>query len=269
MAPPPKPLEVFERYEMKFLLDEKQYEQVKDVFLQHMIEDRYSIKCGGFYPIRNIYYDTSDDLLIRRSIQKPLYKEKLRLRSYGRPNAESMTFIEIKKKYEGLVSKRRIVLPLSQAEKYLEDGSHPEEHVNRQILKELDYFRKVYPLVPKVYLSYNRKALAGKEDPEFRVTFDRDITARREELSLDTENTGRLILPDGIYLMEVKISDAMPLWAARTLADAGVHQTSISKYGTEYMTDIEGKTLGEVIPDFFAGAKNKTPNAVRSFFNKK
>lgn len=252
MSKSKKPIEVFERYEMKYLMNTRQYEGVLNSLLQYMDVDDYSKKTG-FYPICNIYYDTDDDRLIRTSIQKPFYKEKMRLRSYGNlPDKDSQSFLEIKKKYNKLVSKRRIVLKLGEAEKYMEDGTHPEfTKVNMQILKEMDYFRKIYAMKPKLYLSYNRKALAGKEDKEFRVTFDRDITVRREDLRLDSDNKGRQLLPEGVWLMEIKVLNSMPLWCSKILAENDVVPTSFSKYGTEYMTDILGKELADVIPDFF------------------
>lgn len=251
MSKDKKPLEVFERYEMKYLLNNTQYENVLNALLQYMNVDSYSKKTG-FYPICNIYYDTDDNQLIRTSIAKPFYKEKLRLRSYGNlPDKDSMSFLEIKKKYDKLVSKRRIVLKLGEAEEYMENGTHPESKVNPQILKEMDYCRSIYPMKPKLYLSYNRKALAGKEDPEFRVTFDKDITVRRTDLRLDSDNSGKRLLPDGVWLMEIKVLNSMPLWCSKILSDNGVMPTSFSKYGTEYMMDIGGKTLEEIIPDYF------------------
>lgn len=247
-----KVVEVFERYEMKYLMTTAQYEAVLHDLLQYMDVDAYSQKTG-FYPICNIYYDTPDNLLIRQSIAKPFYKEKMRLRSYGNlADKSNQSFLEIKKKYDKLVSKRRIVLSLGEAETYMATGEHPtQSRVNGQILREMDYFRQIYPMLPKLYLSYNRKALAGKEDPEFRVTFDRDITVRREDLRLDSDNAGRQLLPDGVWLMEIKVLDAMPLWCARILSKYDVMPTSFSKYGTEYMMDLGGQTLEDIVPDFF------------------
>jgi hypothetical protein len=240
MAKKGQTIEVFERYEMKYMLDDAQYEQVLSALLTYMNVDSYSAKTG-FYPICNIYYDTPTDALIRTSLEKPVYKEKLRLRSYGNPkDMDTPVFLEIKKKYDHLVTKRRIVLKLSDAYRYMDDGTAPEDYwVNSQILREMDYFRSVYDLSPKLYLSYQRKALAGKEDPEFRVTFDTDIRVRRDNVGLEQGNEGRQLLPPGKWLMEIKVLDAMPLWCTRILSGAGVYSTSFSKYGTEYQQYVQ------------------------------
>lgn len=235
MAMSGRPIEVFERYELKYMLDEEQYQYILNALLEYMDVDLYSQKTG-FYSICNIYYDTPTDELIRRSIEKPIYKEKMRLRSYGTPqDMDTRVFLEIKKKYEHLVSKRRIVLKLSDAYRYMEDGKLPENcQVNPQIISEMDYMRNVYELLPKVYLSYQRKALAGKYDPDFRVTFDKDILSRRENVLLEQGDYGKSLLETGKYLMEIKVLNAMPLWCARILSEAKAFPTSFSKYGTEY-----------------------------------
>lgn len=230
-----KPIEVFERYEMKYLLDNAQYEHVLAALLAYMDTDTYSERTG-FYSICNIYYDTQGDDLIRSSLEHPIYKEKVRLRSYGTPgNMDTPVFLEIKKKYDHLVSKRRVVLKLADAYRYMADGTAPHGYqVNTRILHELDYIRSIYDLKPKLYLSYQRKALAGKEDPAFRVTFDKDILVRRSDVLLEQGDYGDALLAPGTWLMEIKVQDAMPLWCSRILSGAGVYPTSFSKYGTEY-----------------------------------
>lgn len=235
MARKDKAIEVFERYEMKYILDAAQYEQVLEALLTYMNVDAYSEK-NGFYPICNIYYDTPTDELIRASLEKPIYKEKIRLRSYGTPkDMDTPVFLEIKKKYNRLVSKRRIVLKLSDAYRYMADGTVPDDYwINGQILREMDYVRSIYDLKPKLYLSYQRKALAGKEDPEFRITFDKDILVRRADVMLEQGDYGEQLLPSGIWLMEIKVLNAMPLWCTRILSEARVYPASFSKYGTEY-----------------------------------
>ena len=152
------------------------------------------------------------------------------------PNRKTKCFIEIKKKYKGLVSKRRIMAPLERADAYLagQDDLENVQSMNHQMLHEMDYFRSVYPVIPKLYLSYERKALFGKEDPEFRVTFDKNITVRRYDLELDKGVYGRVLMDD-CHLMEVKVLGAVPLWFARLLSKYSIFPTSFSKYGTEYI----------------------------------
>ncbi len=226
--------EVFRRYEKKYLLNTSQYEAILKEIAPYAQEDAFS-RSSGFYSIQNIYYDTLDDALIRTSLDKPVYKEKLRLRSYGTPILTDQVFLEIKKKYKSVVSKRRISLPLEEAYDYTLQGIRPrEEGINPQILKEMDFFLQTYPVVPKIYLSYERKAMAGVEDPQLRITFDRNITARRDHLRLELGSFGYPLLPEGSWLMEIKVLGAMPLWLSHILNKYLSFPTSFSKYGTEY-----------------------------------
>lgn len=227
-------IEIFNRREKKYMLDESTYLEMLERIGERMESDSYSRE-GGFYSICNIYYDTENDTLIRKSVDKPVYKEKLRLRTYGTPKSGSMAFIEIKKKYNDVVNKRRIVLPLWQAKAYLDEGARPDyEGVNAQILRELDYFTEFYKLMPKVCISYDRRAYFDREDEGFRVTFDTNIRSRRTGLSLETGPYGEPLLKPGQWLMEVKISDAMPRWFGSILSELKLYPVSFSKYGTEY-----------------------------------
>lgn len=223
---------VFNRYEKKYLLTWQQYEAIRQRLELYMEEDQY-----GLHTIRNIYYDTEDDELIRTSLEKPKYKEKFRVRCYGEPNAESDYFLEIKKKYKGIVNKRRIVMKPQEAKAYLENGEKPREQ--SQIFREVDYVWNHYQLIPKVYLAYDRIALFGKEDAEFRVTFDQNIRSRDFALTLEKDTETTKLLKDGYYLMEVKISNAMPLWFVKILTELEIRSTSFSKYGNVYRRNLE------------------------------
>ena len=223
---------VFNRYEKKYMLTRQQYEAIRQRMEPYMEKDQY-----GLHTIRNIYYDTEDDELIRTSLEKPKYKEKFRVRCYGEPNAESDYFLEIKKKYKGIVNKRRIVMKPQEAKAYLENGEKPREQ--SQIFREVDYVWNHYQLMPKVYLAYDRIALFGKEDAEFRVTFDQNIRSRDFDLLLEKDTETTKLLKDGYYLMEVKISNAMPLWFVKILTELEIHSTSFSKYGNVYRRNLE------------------------------
>lgn len=234
--------DTFRRYELKYLMNTETYEQLLHRLEEYMEVDDYS-KRTGFYLITNLYYDTPNDSLIRASISKPVYKEKLRVRSYGIPDEHGKVFLEIKKKYKRLVSKRRITLPAERAYAFLrnEDDLRDYPGIDMQKLREFEYFRSLYPLIPKVYLSYERKALYGKADPEFRVTFDKNITARRYDLTLEQGVYGEQLLPEDKWLMEVKVLGAAPLWFAKLLSELKIYPTSFSKYGTEYRRYVAGK----------------------------
>ncbi len=226
--------DVFERIETKFLLDEMQYRS-----LMKRLEGIAAIDSYGETSILNIYFDTPDYKLIERSLEKPVYKEKLRLRTYGIPKDDTNAFIEIKKKYKGVVYKRRITMPYADALSYLTDGKkHPKES---QISKEIDYFLGFYKgIKPAMAISYDRIAMAGIEDPDLRITFDTNIRWRTNNLSLKMGNRGNDILLPGQHLMELKIAGAMSVEMARLLDELNIRQTSFSKYGRGYIDYMYG-----------------------------
>lgn len=219
---------VFQRYEVKYLLDAHQYHSILETMARHMEPDAFP-RCH----IRNVYFDTPDHRLIRASLEKPVYKEKLRLRSYGPVSPQDSVFLELKKKYRSVVYKRRIALPLHQVEQVMAEGLPLP--VDSQIAREIDYVRHFYPhLAPAMYLSYRREAWREPGGGEFRVTFDHDLMAREDALSLSTPAFGTPLLEEGQYLMEVKAPGAIPLWMVHALTQLGVYKTSFSKYGTAY-----------------------------------
>lgn len=230
-------IRTFKRKEIKFLLTDEQYKTLIPVLEQYMRPDEYCID-GKEYGIYNIYYDTDDNYLIRQSLAKPYYKEKLRLRSYYSPAKPSdKVFLEIKKKVGGIVVKRRVTMTLEQATKYIETGEKPisNKYIQNQVFAELDAFLNKYKVTPKQYISYKRQAYFGKDDNNFRVTFDRNITTRRNDLRLSSNSYGWQIINTTQHLMEVKISQGIPLWLANAMAELGIFRTSFSKYGTGYM----------------------------------
>lgn len=220
---------IFKRYEIKYLLTKEQKVRIEAAMADEMTADTY-----GRSTICNIYYDTSDYLLARRSIEGPVYKEKLRLRSYGMPEPDSMVFVELKKKYQSVVYKRRISMKEDAAIRYLNGKEKAED---TQITREVDYFLKLYRnLQPKVVLSYEREAFYAKKDHEFRVTFDENILWRDYDLSLLCGVYGEPILQPGQALMEIKTGGAIPLWMVKLLNENQVYKTSFSKYGNAYKT---------------------------------
>ena len=219
---------VFRRYELKYLLTMAQKETVLKAMQSYMTLDKY-----GRTTIRNLYYDTDSYLLIRRSIEKPAYKEKLRIRSYSRVDGDSTAFVELKKKYKSVVYKRRISLPYASATAWLSREKHSDKHT--QIANEIDYFLDYYgSLHPTVFLSYEREAYYANDGSDFRVTFDDNILCRQDDLSLESEVYGTPILPEGKVLMEIKCSGGIPLWMTHVLSEEKIYKTSFSKYGTAY-----------------------------------
>lgn len=217
----------FERTEKKYLLTKAQYAALRAGIRSFMQAD-----CFGRYTICNIYYDTEDFSLIRSSIEKPIYKEKLRLRSYGVPDDDGKVFIEIKKKFDSVVYKRREILAAGTAADYLNNNIAPEKQ--SQILDEINWFLKSYQPQPAVFIAYDRLALAGLENPELRITFDTRLRWRSTELDLRCGDWGAPLLAEDRVLMEIKIPGAAPIWLSRLLSEVGAFPTSFSKYGLCY-----------------------------------
>ena len=219
---------VFKRYEIKYMIDQEQKERIIEALSFYMKPDQY-----GQSVVRNVYFDTDSYRLIRRSIEKPVYKEKLRIRSYEKAKPGSSVFVELKKKYDHVVYKRRISMTEKQAMKWLEGDSSYDKKC--QIAKEISYFRDYYEtLHPAVFLSYERESYRSKENQEFRVTFDEHVLCRQTNLSLEEDVWGEEILEKGKVLMEIKTAGGIPLWMTKLLTEEHIYKTSFSKYGTAY-----------------------------------
>lgn len=279
------PIEVFSRIEQKYLLTQTQVDLLLPILHQYMDSDKFNLD-GKTYPISNIYFDTPADELIIKSLEKPIYKEKLRLRSYGQAKLTDTVFFELKKKYDGVVYKRRTPLILSEAYAFIENGTLPQmvqklqipqnqknlqnaqvlqstqtpktmqntqllqnaqnsqnatffqdsqyPKINLQVFKEIQNLLERYPLIPKLFLSYDRLAFFCKNDSDFRLTLDKNIQSRRNDLRLESKIYGEQLLQDGQWLMEAKAFKAFPLWFVHFLSEHQITQTSFSKYGAEF-----------------------------------
>ena len=216
---------VFERAEKKYILSLLQREKLLKEAGDRLVRDRF-----GHSVILNLYFDTPDYRIVRQSLDKPVYKEKLRLRSYGVPSPESPVFLEVKKKFREVVYKRREAMPLSEVERYLESG---RIRSHSQIIHEIDWMFRCYPdLHPRAFISYERDAYCG--DGGLRMTFDEQILFRREDLDLRQGVYGEALLPEDCCILEIKTLGAMPLWLANALDHIQARPGSFSKYGTAY-----------------------------------
>lgn len=218
----------FKRYELKYKMNRQQKENILQSMNAYMKPDQY-----GRTTIRNIYYDTDTYRLIRRSLENPAYKEKLRVRSYCPANGDTPVFVELKKKYQHVVYKRRLVCPQAEVLKYFGSGNPLPDH--SQIGNEIRYFWQYYKtLHPAVFLSYEREAYYALDGSDLRVTFDENILYREKDLNLGSAVYGTPILEEGQTLMEIKTSGGIPLWMSRALTGNHLYKTSFSKYGTAY-----------------------------------
>lgn len=222
---------VFERYEKKYLITVGQKEALLGRIASQIVPDVYPT-----YTISNIYYDTDDYRLIRNSLEGPAYKEKLRMRSYGRVSANDTVFVELKKKYRGVVYKRRTDMPYAAACDFLRTGLVPDPQT--QIRREIGYFLTQTYVTPKAAISYDREAFCGIRDPELRITFDTNIHFDDKVFSLECLPGGPDILSPGTCLMEIKFLGVLPFRLAHTLSEYGIYPQSFSKYGYCYKTFI-------------------------------
>lgn len=222
---------VFKRYEIKYMINKDQMPKILAAMAPYMTQDRF-----GHATIRNIYFDTDDYILARHSIVKPDYKEKLRIRSYSKADEDSEVFVELKRKFDKVVYKRRVALTEKQAMDWT--CRRIDTGVNGQLGSEIDYFLDYYgycgELRPAVFLSYDREAFKMKDGSDFRVTFDSNILARDYDLSLGSDVCGSPVLDSDKVLMELKCSGGIPMWMTDILSQERIYKTSFSKYGRAY-----------------------------------
>ena len=219
----------FQRVEKKYLLTRQQYRMLRAALCDYIETDDYPKST-----ICNVYYDTPDYLLISRSLEKPVYKEKFRLRSYGVPEEDGKVFMEIKKKYDGVVYKRRVRTTELDAVNFMRGGPEPRVS-NQQIMNEIEWFCRAYrKLQPGMFLAYDRYAFRAKSDPDLRITFDWNIRFRTDHMELIFGDYGESLFDEDLCVMEIKIPGAAPMWLTQILSELKIYPTSFSKYGRCY-----------------------------------
>ena len=184
----------FRRVEQKYVLTEDEYHKLFNEIKQYIEKDKYYQST-----ICNIYFDNESDDLIVKSMEKPIYKEKVRIRSYNTPNVNDHVFLELKGKYKGVVFKRRVSIKLSELYNYIETGEIPNTS-NKQIMNEIDYIIRKYNLKPKIYLAYDRLSFYDKNDVNFRITFDSNLRSRNNNLKLELGDGGILYKTNKFYV---------------------------------------------------------------------
>ena len=221
------PIVVMKRYEIKYLLSAE-----KTAYLQERLKGHMQVDSFGLTSIASLYYDTPDYRLIRNSLEKPAYKEKLRLRSYGLATDESPVYLELKRKAFGVVYKRRVQSTIPQVERFFEHGV--DICTGGQINREIKTFRDYYgELMPTCLIIYDRTAYY-EPDGDLRLTIDSNPRYRMDDLTLEHSMDGISLLPEGWTILEVKVQDAIPLWLAEILSTGKIYKSSFSKYGEAY-----------------------------------
>lgn len=224
----------FNRYEKKFILNKDQVKLIKKELSPYVKQDTHST--NSYYTICNVYYDTVEDEIIKKSVSKPVFKEKLRLRCYGEPSPKDIVYLEIKKKLNGFVNKRRTLITVEEANNLIYQKIMPirQSYHNLQVLNEIYYYVLHKQLIPKISITYDREAYYAKDDDSLRITFDFNILTRRENVFIGKDHADQRLLDDETYLMEVKTDKAIPLWLAHILTKYNIYSNSFSKYGTEF-----------------------------------
>lgn len=215
----------FRRIEKKYLLSGDQYDELFAVVSDRLKADEY-----GKTAILSLYYDNSSYELLGKSVDSPMYKEKFRVRSYGVPNDESKVFAEIKKKYDGVVYKRRVQGTYRQIQELLDGRAVSDEDL--QIQKEIMWMAGRYSLSPVAFIGYDRTAYTSQTDPGFRLTVDSDIRYRLTDLDLRSGDIGMPLREQGFRIMEIKTAGNMPMWLTEILSEKKIYSGSFSKIGT-------------------------------------
>lgn len=240
--------DVFMRNEKKYVLSEKQYRAIMHAIEKYMLEDSF-----GKYCVQSLYYDTPNRELIVNSMSKPVFKEKLRLRRYTQlsratsPNKDSEVFMELKRKFSGVVYKRRAKMTLGEAEAFIATGVFPGERDNEQIINELEYFVKFYSLEPAMYIACDRRAYHCPTDALLRMTLDANIRYRADSPCFLEGTGGQMLLPPCQRLLEIKTGEAMPMWLVQTLENEKIYPQTFSKYGNAYTKEVMNDALGGII----------------------
>lgn len=236
-------IEIFSRREQKYLITKKQYEQLVERITPHMRYDKYGV--DGKYAVTSLYFENEHLDIYYETKNKLKYRQKLRLRVYDETDINGTAFFEIKQKHNNVVNKRRVVLPLAEAYRFLEKDRQEEltsyQSTNEQVLREIDYYKEYYQLQPEMIVSYNRHAFHGVADSELRITFDMDLKCRSNDLALEHGPYGERFIDKDLVVLEVKVNDSVPLWLTRHLQDLNCEQRSASKFctSTELLSGLE------------------------------
>lgn len=224
-------IEIFRRREQKYLITKEQYAELVENISSYMRSDKYGK--DGKYTVKSLYFESPDNKIYFETKNKLKFRQKLRLRVYENTDINGTAFFEIKQKHNKVVNKRRLVLPLAEAYRYLyssEEILEDYETSNTQVFREIHHFRHLYNLQPEMIIIYDRHAFHGLFDPDLRVTFDLNLRCRNDDLFLENGSQGENFIDPNLVVLEVKVNDSVPLWLTRILQDLNCEQGSTSKY---------------------------------------
>lgn len=231
-------IDTFERVEDKYELSQSEYLSFLEAIQAHVHPDIYHK-----YTVHSVYFDNDHYQLAVNSLQKPEYKCKVRLRTYQDPDADTMCFLELKKKYNDIVYKTRFYMEVASAYQYLYQNKMPKNPNN--IMRELDYVFHFYKLKDFCYVQYDRECYAANEDMDVRITFDTNIRYRLDDISLSRNGSETNLTEENVYMLEIKCKDRYPMWLVQILSKMKLYKKSFSKCGSIYMNNFEYLTKGE------------------------
>jgi len=221
----------FKRMEQKYVLSRNQY-----VLLQELIKKRFDRDIYYKSKIYDLYFDNDNNDLIINSIDKPIYKEKIRLRSYNEvKNMDDVVYLEMKQKYKKIVYKRRVMMSFLEYNNYINNGIDLDN--SEQILREIDYYINYYKIKPCMFVGYDRLSYCSKEDKNLRVTFDTNLRYRLDKLDLCDSKDDKNYFENDTYIMEVKSINNLPFWFVEFLSENKIYPCSFSKVGSIYMKE--------------------------------
>ncbi|QGH35688.1 VTC domain-containing protein [Gracilibacillus salitolerans] len=227
-------LEIFTRREQKYLITKQQYEKLIEKTSFFMRPDKFGV--DGKYTVISLYFDSLDHKIYYETKNKLRFRQKLRLRVYDNTDIEGPSFFEVKQKHNNVVNKRRMLLPLSEAYRYLDESKtnvlDSIETSNPQVLREIENFRTLYGLQPEMVVSYDRHALHGIDNAGLRMTFDFNLRCRNTDLRVENGAYGDNFIDENLGVLEVKVNDSVPLWLTRILQEINCEQRSASKFCT-------------------------------------
>jgi len=243
------PIEIFKRREQKYVITLDQYYELIQQLAPYTRVDKYGE--NGEYTVSSLYFESPDHTIYYETKNKLKFRQKLRLRVYNNTELNGTSFFEVKQKHKKVVNKRRMVLPLSEAYRYLDLSTDQSlDNIttsNKQVLKEIEHFRNHYQLHPEMIVSYDRQALHGLYDDELRLTFDLNLRCRNYDLALEHGPYGKNFIDPNIVILEVKVNDSIPLWLTRILQELNCEQRGASKFCTsiEFLADHQVGNLTE------------------------